>query len=243
MAVAKMPDEAGYRVRVFGASRRSVRAVVALKCSGQPGLVSGCLRYRPRCLRSSGSCREFERGGQLIQSEPVVVCTRARRWTRREVPVVAGGVRQGVTTGRSLTVSGAARASGDTGHDPVDEQPAGRVRIVHYECEFGGARWRRPRQRWRDLVALARVSHRDRGAVGERRTGDRDWVCHGRRGRRVDARRCQRRWRWGTLWIAAAGTAAGDDHENGQPNDGRLKPARCARHCRHHKDSVARILM
>jgi hypothetical protein len=217
--------------------------VLALECSGQPGLGGGCLRYRLRRLHSSGSRRDFERGGELVHGEPVVVCAGARRWTRREVPVVSGGVRQGVTVGRGLAVGGAARARGDTGHDPVDEQPAGRVRIIDYQCEFGCARRRGPRQRWRDVVPLARLSHRDRGAVGERGTGDRDRVRCGCRGRRAGVRRCRRRWRRRTVSIAAAGTAAGEDHEDGQPCDGRRNPPRCARHCRRHKDSVARILM
>ena len=132
--------------------------MLALECSGQPGLGSGCLRYRLRCLHSSGSRREFERGGELIHGEPVVVCAGARRWTRPEVPVVSGGVRQGVTVGRGLAVGGAARARGDTGQNPVDEQPARRVRIIDYQCEFGCARRRGPRSRLPQPVRTTRMA-------------------------------------------------------------------------------------
>lgn len=147
----------------------------AFVCSDEPGLHGGGLRDHPRRLCPSQS-REWRHGRKVVEGKPVVVCPGARRRAWTEVSLPTTRIRHAVPTSRSLTIRRAARARGDSGHDPVHVQSADRVGVIDDECQFGCARGRRPRQRWRHVGPLAAELHRDRGAVGEHGTGDRQWL-------------------------------------------------------------------
>lgn len=166
----------------------------AFVCSDEPGLHGGGLRDHPRRLCPSQS-REWRHGRKVVEGKPVVVCPGARRRAWTEVSLPTTRIRHAVPTSRSLTIRRAARARGDSGHDPVHVQSADRVGVIDDECQFGCARGRRPRQRWRHVGPLAAELHRDRGAVGEHGTGDRQWLGGRRRRCCVDGRRFRHVWR------------------------------------------------
>ena len=194
------------------------------ECSGKQRLCGCGLRYRLRRLRPGQSCRKLERVRKLVESEAVVVCSGARRRARPGVGRLAAGVRQSASSGRSLTIRGAAGTEGNSGHDPMHVGSTDGVGVVDNEC---AAQRRRPGQRWRRVGSLAGVLHGDRRAVGERGTRNRQRPGGRRLWHRPTNRRHFRGQRPRHPRVTMT-TAAGQHQQKRQARDGRCDSVKCA---------------